>query len=97
MSTLHHVCIRFVKTKVDPDRFTKAFDSVGNWARLNAFNWYVWSDLTSEQIYAALAPLINAEDNVAIFAIQPDTAAGWAPEWFWKWVRTQGKSGGPKI
>src|SRR5438128_2111585 len=90
MATLYHVALRWVKSPVDVNKVTPAFNACGDWARLNAYNWYIWSNLSSAQIYDALRPHFHTDDSIAIFAIDPTTGAGWAPQWFWDWVRSGG-------
>lgn len=96
MPTLYHVAIRNVKTPLDQkkiDQLTRVFDSLGYWGRLNVFNWYVWSDQCAQQIYMAVSVQFQTEDSIAVFAVRPEMSAGWAPEWFWKFVNGGGGSG----
>jgi hypothetical protein len=97
MAKLYQVTLRLVKTQHDPKLFEPAFGRVGNWARLNTFSWYVWSNFTSEQIYNALRLSLQPDDSIAIFEVNPQTRMGWAPPWFWDWVATEGRTIPPKI
>ena len=92
MTAFYHVCLRYTQTRPEPDKLEPVFDRLGNWARLNAFNWYIWSEFTSHQLYEELRQFLTADDSIAIFEVRPETAAGWAPQWFWNWVHNKGKS-----
>jgi hypothetical protein len=96
MAALFQVTIRWIKTEVAPDKVQPAFDSVGNWARLSAYSWFVWSNLSAPQIYEILRHHFHAQDSIAVFEVKPETRAGWAPQWFWDWVNSGGTTQGPK-
>jgi len=90
---LYQVTIRWIKTDADPAKVQPAFDALGAWARLNVYSWYIWSNFTAEQISQSVRARLDTEDGIAVFAIDPNVKAGWAPEWFWRWIDTQGASG----
>jgi hypothetical protein len=83
---LYQISFRWIKAVPDAPKLEPTFAGLGHWARLSAHIWFLKSNLTSQQIYAGLVPLIKSEDSVAIFEINPASAAGWAPPWFWAWV-----------
>jgi hypothetical protein len=94
MTALYHVSIRWIKTEAVEAKIEPVFGQVGNWARLSIYDWYVWTNLNGAQIYDILRPHFNIEDSIAIFSVNPESQAGWAPSWFWKWINTQGASTG---
>jgi hypothetical protein len=93
MMTLYQVTIRWIKTESEPERIAPAFDGLGKWARLNVYSWFVWSEFNSQQIYSSIARYLHADDSIVVVAVHPETAAGWAPGWFWQWIKTQGQVG----
>jgi hypothetical protein len=95
MTMLYQVTIRWIKTEAKPETISPGFDQVGNWARLNVYSWFVWSNLTAEQIHQILRRYLQTEDSVAVFSVNPGNKAGWAPAWFWEWINSQGQRGHP--
>ena len=91
--TLYQVTIRWIATEAKAETVIPAFDVIGRWARLSVYSWFVWSNLTSDQIFQTIRPYLNTEDSIAVFEVDPKSKAGWAPDWFWKWVENQGIRG----
>lgn len=93
MNPLYHVCIRWIKTELNAQKLEVPFNNIGNWSRMNAYNWYVFTALPPPQIYERLRPFFHVDDSIVIFEVKPETASGWAPPWFWDWISTNGASG----
>ena len=85
---LFHVGIRPAGS-IDPKRLERAFDSAGDWLRLNEFNWYVWTTERAVILTQILQPVIGPEGSIVI--LQIDTSAdserwGSAPRAVWDWI-----------
>ena len=83
---LYQVTFRWVKTPAKSAELEPSFASLGDWARLNAYSWFVLTQHTSSQVYETLRSQISAEDNIIIIATNPSDYYGWAPPWFWNWL-----------
>lgn len=85
---LFHVGIR-PDGPIDPARLERAFDSAGDWLRLNEFNWYLWTTERAVVLNQLLRPLVGSKGSVVI--LQIDTSAdserwGSAPQAVWDWI-----------
>jgi hypothetical protein len=92
MARLYQVTFRWVRSAAHAKaaELEPAFASIGNWARLNAYSWFVSSDYTAEQIHNTLVPHIATEDSIVIVAVDANVAPqGWAPQWFWEWINNK--------
>lgn len=92
MAKVYHVGIRWIKTETSTEKIKEietALGAMGDWARLNAFNWYVYTDRTANAVYEALRTKFQTDDSIAVVAVDPHDVSGWAPEWFWKWINSK--------
>jgi hypothetical protein len=85
---LFHVGIR-PDGPIDRARLERAFDSAGDWLRLNEFNWYLWSSERAVILNRLFQPLVGPKGSVVI--LQIDTSAdsdrwGSAPQAVWDWL-----------
>lgn len=85
---LFHVGIR-PESPVDREALERAFDTAGDWLRLNEFNWYVWTRQSAVHLTALLQPLVGPNSSIVI--LQIDTSAnsdrwGLAPRAVWDWI-----------
>ena len=48
--------------------------------------WFILSNMTAQQIYDALRPLIDDKDYLVITEISSSNIQGWMPKVFWDWI-----------
>jgi hypothetical protein len=83
--SIKSVIFTFVKTTPNQLKLERTFHRLGNWARLSLANWFVWTDLSPQQMYDVLRHEITTDDQLFIFPINVEDKAGWGPPWFWQW------------
>jgi hypothetical protein len=86
---LYHVGLRWVKTQVTTekiDELNAVFSALGDWMRLNALNYYIWTDSPPRQTYEMLRSVFLADDSIFVIAVDPNDMFGWLPEWVWEWL-----------
>ena len=76
---LFHVGIR-PDGPIDPFRIERAFNSAGDWLRLNEFNWYLWTTERAVNLNRVFQPLVGPNGSVVI--LQIDTSASFRPVGF---------------
>lgn len=89
-SKVFHVGFRWVSELPDLqkiDKLEQTFSEIGNWCRLSAWSYCVETLMSEHQILQKFQPRITLADSVFIFAIDLDHVSGWAPPWFWEWLR----------
>ena len=85
---LYHVGIR-PEGPLDQQALERAFDSAGDWLRLNEFNWYVWTTSSAVHLNSLVQPLVGPKGSVVILRIDtsPDRDRwGSAPSAVWEWI-----------
>src|SRR5690348_1088935 len=89
MPKLYHISLTLVKTLANPQNLDPIMTHAGYWARLSMYSWYVWSNKTPQQVYAAISPHFTVEDSIVVSTVDASVGAfGWAPQWFWDFVNT---------
>ena len=61
---IYHVGIRVATGVVDISKLEAGFNSLGNWIRLNQFDWYLSSNKSMKEIHAVLIKLITTDDSM---------------------------------
>lgn len=89
---LLHVGIRPANSpanSIDWSRVERAFDSLGDWLRLNEANWYLWTDQRAVIVNQALQPLVGPKGSIVILQIDTSPESerwGFAPREVWDWL-----------
>ena len=74
---------------IDPAGLERAFDTAGDWLRLNEFNWYLWTAERAVVLTRLFQPLVGPTGSVVILQIDtsPDSDRwGSAPQAVWDWI-----------
>jgi hypothetical protein len=56
----------------------RAFDQAKDWARFAPNVWIVATNLTTQDWFNRLRPLLHPEDNILIYRLDPSDRIGWA-------------------
>lgn len=85
---IYQVGFRFVTTTL-PAPLIPAIETsmsgCGDWIRLNVYIWYVATNKSSAEVFAALRGYIKGEDSMVVMAMDQTDFNGWAPPWIWEW------------
>jgi len=76
-----------VKPGRDYDGLYESIKSLGTWWHYLESTWLVETSKSAAQIFAALQPHIDSNDNVLVIAVGSDYA-GWLPKKAWDWIRS---------
>jgi hypothetical protein len=60
--------------------------TMGDWIRLNQFQWFVFSDRTKTEVAEQVSASIATSDHVVVTVIASEFAQGNAPQWIWDWL-----------
>ena len=82
---LYHVGIRW-SSDSNSDALEKLLDTLDDWYRLNAWNYYIWTDKSSLQIHQLIDPVLGEKDYDLIFEINSRNRNGAVPQATWDWL-----------
>ena len=89
MNRFVHVGFHFASGIIKTTALEPAFRQVGDWIRYAGPCWIVWTDKSTEQIYAILKPYLHPDDQFLILSIDQSTKQGWMPKWVWDWLNSK--------
>ena len=61
----------------------------GDWLRINAFTWLIWTDRTTAQVSDHFRAAFGPNDIIVVTYLEPKQAAGSAPQWIWNWINSK--------
>ena len=94
MLRLIYIGVRSEAQNPNITAFELTLSRLGDWARLNPYNWYVWTDRSAQDVFEELRIHLYPNDSIMVAPIVPDEVRGRVPTWLVNWVEEKGT--GPK-
>jgi hypothetical protein len=94
---LYYIGIRWKEFPSNWEIVDRALDPLGEWIRINGLTWFLASNAASRDIYQHLLHTTNLTDQILVIALDPSDRYGWAPQWIWNWLDSQGQDRPPTL
>src|SRR5262245_47393630 len=89
MPKMYLVAVRWVDSRLEPQRVDLALSPMGDWFRYNPMTWFVWTDWRTGAIARELRSSLGGNDSVVVMRVDPSDLDGIAPTQTWQWLQSK--------